>query len=606
LLALERARTLQLLDDRLDTPGDVMFRHALTQEVLYGELLAERVRPLHEAIGRELEERPDRIAVSVELAHHWWRAGDVERAATYAELAGDKAFAIGAMADAVSYYERALSLRARSGPLAAGLEHKIGISLGSLGRLDAGIKRLKAAGNLYWEAGAFEEFAKNAAALGAQLYNSGDTEGTIELCRSTIAALETKLPAVSLDRLRARMGYDFVAALDAASALALVGEIGEPPADPAVAVIVYQVRFKIAAMRGDIEGWRADSERALQAARRVVDDGYRLYQTHCQVALDALALGEIERAREQFRSALGSERARHGALAPAASSLEHTLRGDFAAASTLLARANAVSGQNYASLVHVKVAQLALGVCAGDDARWRRDDVESLLRHGSENGMKLAVGLLGGPYAWTLGIRGDVDDAAAWIRRLARILPGPHRFLFVFLAAAQFGERGDVLGLRRLLAEAAANPQDRVNKAVLGLYDAFAAQRGIVPADPRPGALDAAAAFDAIGWVWLAGRSYELAGEPKRALETFQACGAVRDVRRLEAGRSDAATIVLSPREREVGELVAAGHSNDEVAKLLHISPRTVEKHVSSALDKLGLRSRVQLGRILGGKPPGV
>ena len=43
----------------------------------------------------------------------------------------------------------------------------------------------------------------------------------------------------------------------------------------------------------------------------------------------------------------------------------------------------------------------------------------------------------------------------------------------------------------------------------------------------------------------------------------------------------DATVAVLSPREREVGQLVASGHSNDEVAQILHISLRTVEKHVS-------------------------
>jgi DNA-binding CsgD family transcriptional regulator len=68
----------------------------------------------------------------------------------------------------------------------------------------------------------------------------------------------------------------------------------------------------------------------------------------------------------------------------------------------------------------------------------------------------------------------------------------------------------------------------------------------------------------------------------------------------MEVGRCDATIAVLSPREREVGQLVASGHSNDEVAAILHISPRTVEKHVSSALEKLNLRSRLQLGRLLG------
>jgi DNA-binding CsgD family transcriptional regulator len=70
-----------------------------------------------------------------------------------------------------------------------------------------------------------------------------------------------------------------------------------------------------------------------------------------------------------------------------------------------------------------------------------------------------------------------------------------------------------------------------------------------------------------------------------------------REVGFLAERRRDGA--LLSPREREVGELVAQGHSNDEIAQILHISLRTAEKHVSSALRKLNLRSRVQLGRLL-------
>jgi hypothetical protein len=42
-----------------------------------------------------------------------------------------------------------------------------------------------------------------------------------------------------------------------------------------------------------------------------------------------------------------------------------------------------------------------------------------------------------------------------------------------------------------------------------------------------------------------------------------------------------------------------AAHSNDEIAAMLHLSLRIVEKHVSSALRKLDLRSRVQLRLLL-------
>jgi DNA-binding NarL/FixJ family response regulator len=51
----------------------------------------------------------------------------------------------------------------------------------------------------------------------------------------------------------------------------------------------------------------------------------------------------------------------------------------------------------------------------------------------------------------------------------------------------------------------------------------------------------------------------------------------------------------LSPRENEITTLAARGHTNREIAALLHLSPRTVETHVANALAKLGLRSRRDL-----------
>ncbi|GAA1015575.1 LuxR family transcriptional regulator [Streptomyces sp. F-3] len=51
----------------------------------------------------------------------------------------------------------------------------------------------------------------------------------------------------------------------------------------------------------------------------------------------------------------------------------------------------------------------------------------------------------------------------------------------------------------------------------------------------------------------------------------------------------------LTVREREVLVQVAGGHSNDEIAKRLGVSPLTVKTHVNRAMSKLGARDRAQL-----------
>ncbi|WP_031069701.1 response regulator [Streptomyces sp. NRRL S-118] len=51
----------------------------------------------------------------------------------------------------------------------------------------------------------------------------------------------------------------------------------------------------------------------------------------------------------------------------------------------------------------------------------------------------------------------------------------------------------------------------------------------------------------------------------------------------------------LTVREREVLVLVGGGHSNDEIADRLEVSPLTVKTHVNRAMAKLGARDRAQL-----------
>ena len=65
-----------------------------------------------------------------------------------------------------------------------------------------------------------------------------------------------------------------------------------------------------------------------------------------------------------------------------------------------------------------------------------------------------------------------------------------------------------------------------------------------------------------------------------------------------DAGATEIAPL-LTPREREVAQLVADGLTNAELARRLFISPRTAAVHVSNILRKLGVTSRTDVAAAL-------
>lgn len=60
--------------------------------------------------------------------------------------------------------------------------------------------------------------------------------------------------------------------------------------------------------------------------------------------------------------------------------------------------------------------------------------------------------------------------------------------------------------------------------------------------------------------------------------------------------RGDAERLVarLTPREREILQLIADGHRNEAIAEQLYLSVRTVQKHVQNVLTKLGVHSKLE------------
>jgi DNA-binding NarL/FixJ family response regulator len=91
----------------------------------------------------------------------------------------------------------------------------------------------------------------------------------------------------------------------------------------------------------------------------------------------------------------------------------------------------------------------------------------------------------------------------------------------------------------------------------------------------------------------------------REALQAFEAMGASLWARRAaaELARAEAPPtrdLTLTPSERRVAELAASGMTNKDVATALFISPKTVEANLARIYRKLGIKTRAELGRIIG------
>ena len=94
--------------------GDVeyTFKHALTQEVAYNSVLIERRKLLHERMGAAIEALfADKIHEHLgDLAHHYARSANRQKAVEYLRLAGEQALQRSANAEAINHLTSALEI----------------------------------------------------------------------------------------------------------------------------------------------------------------------------------------------------------------------------------------------------------------------------------------------------------------------------------------------------------------------------------------------------------------------------------------------------------------------------------------------------------------
>jgi class 3 adenylate cyclase/predicted ATPase len=95
--------------------SEYLFKHALTQDVAYSSVLQEQKKLLHERTGQAIERLyKDKIEEHYgELAHHYQRSGNIEKAIEYLHLAGQQAVQRSANTEAITYLTAALDLLTR-------------------------------------------------------------------------------------------------------------------------------------------------------------------------------------------------------------------------------------------------------------------------------------------------------------------------------------------------------------------------------------------------------------------------------------------------------------------------------------------------------------
>lgn len=199
--------------------------------------------------------------------------------------------------------------------------------------------------------------------------------------------------------------------------------------------------------------------------------------------------------------------------------------------------------------------------------------------------------------------RGDAAAATGAATRFLRRVGEADRFervagLELMVRAAVAG--GDMRAAHRaadeIAAIAAATPNSLLRASALLAQGRIAAAEGDAAAAT---ALleDAADLFEAVGAAYDAAltrldlaSALHAAGRTDAAVKTR---ARARDALRELGACLEAESVGgLSPRETEVLRLVARGLSNDDIARQLVLSVRTVERHVANVYDKIGASGR--------------
>ena len=271
LLRADLVSEVATTDDR---PTEYRFRNTLIQEVAYNSLLKKRRTLLHRHIAETLESLHTQHLDEYlpQLAHHYGRSDDRERALRYLLRFGDKAAQIYANQDAIGCYRRALELLAQEEnhpALKAELLEKLADACAASGEPETALESWQAAFAYYERLGQPERVAAVHRKIGMHWWGQGNREKAVqhwhcglELLAQNPDHVEAALLYHELGRLHFRSGDDQQAIVWAQKALAL----GQRLDAPEVVSQAFNTLGVSLARQGELEEGIAQVKQSLRIA----------------------------------------------------------------------------------------------------------------------------------------------------------------------------------------------------------------------------------------------------------------------------------------------------------------------------------------------------
>ncbi|WP_053175288.1 helix-turn-helix transcriptional regulator, partial [Nonomuraea sp. SBT364] len=340
----------------------------------------------------------------------------------------------------------------------------------------------------------------------------------------------------------------------------------------------------------------------------------------------SLLLGEDATAIELSARAIDTAR-RRGAVSVVPQLLESLIQAEFwlgryssvaahAADGLRLAQA---SGQLNSAARHL--GWLAHAAAVQGDAQDCRDRAHAALDLAESHGLGIATSLGNWALAHLDLATGRPAEAAARLRGhhgndhvVIRVMASPH----FIEAAARTGDRRRASAALRVLDGWAGSTRSPDRRALVARCRALLATGGEAGELFREALELHTCPFETARTQLLYGVALRRERQPGAArehlhgaLETFQRLGAGlwSERARTELRASGEAVVHLAPaggperlltaQQLRIARLVAEGATNREVAAQLFLSPRTIDHHLRNVFAKLGVRSRVELSRLL-------